>query len=329
MGKQELQGTHTGMSDDDLQTETDEDIKARAAWHYYVEGLTQERIAEKLGLGRVKVHRVLAAARDEGIIQFRIRNRIGECANLQSQLMRQYGFREAIVVPAAAEARMAPVMIGHAAGEYLTGRINAGDVVGIGWGRTIHAAIARIHRRAVPRTAVVSLLGGLTHLAPLYPAGAAVDLASRLDAECYVLPVPVFADLPSDRDVFMGQRSIQDVLHWARRASIAVISIGSFSRDNPIADFGFIQAHEWDELEEAGAVGDILGHFINADGNLVDHSVNRRACSLPLADFAGIPNIVVVSGGREKVAALKAAVKFMKITTLVTDEEGARGLLEG
>ena len=119
------------MSDEELQAETDEDIKARAAWHYYVEGLTQERIAEKLGLGRVKVHRVLAAARDEGIIQFRIRNRIGECVNLQGQLTEQHGLGEAIVVPAAADGRMAPLMIGHAAGEYLTGRINAGDVVGL------------------------------------------------------------------------------------------------------------------------------------------------------------------------------------------------------
>lgn len=316
------------MSDEDLQAETDDDIKARAAWHYYVEGLTQERIAEKLGLGRVKVHRVLAAARDEGIIQFRIRNRIGECVNLQSQLTGQLGLGEAIVVPAAADGRMTPAMIGHAAGEYLTGRINAGDVVAIGWGRTIQAAIGRIERRSVPRSAVVSLLGGLTHLAPLNPAGAAVELAGRLDAECYVLPVPVFADEPQDRDVFMGQRSIKDVLHWARRASIAVISVGSFSRDNPIADFGFIRAHEWDELEEAGAIGDILGHFINAKGELVDHPVNRRACSLPLADLAAIPNIVMVSGGRDKAAALKAALSFINVTTLVTDEDGARGLLE-
>ena len=315
------------MSDDDLQTGTDEDIKARAAWHYYVEGLTQERIAEKLGLGRVKVHRVLAAARDEGIIQFKVRNRIGECATLQAQLTTQLSLGEAIVVPSAADPRMVPAMIGHAAGEYLSTCINAGDVVGIGWGRTIHAAIARVERRAVPRTAVVSLLGGLTHLAPLNPAGAAVELAGRLDAECYVLPVPVFADEPSHREVFMGQRSIKDVLHWARRASIAVISVGSFSRDNPIADFGFIRSHEWDELEAAGAVGDILGHFINTDGKLVDHPINRRACSLPLEDLAAIPNIVMVSGGREKEAALSAALKFLKVTTLVTDEDGARSLL--
>ena len=51
----------------------DAELKARAAWHYYVEGLTQERISELLGIGRIKVHRILSAAREEGVVQFRIR----------------------------------------------------------------------------------------------------------------------------------------------------------------------------------------------------------------------------------------------------------------
>jgi DNA-binding transcriptional regulator LsrR (DeoR family) len=307
--------------------EHDDDVKARAAWHYYVEGLTQERIAELLGLGRVKVHRLLSAAREEGIIQFKIRSRIAECVSLQSALVEKYGLSEAIVVPSAADNRHAPKMVGHAAGEHLAARISPGDVIGIGWGRTIKAAIGQIPKRSVPRSIVVSLLGGLTHSAPLNPAGAAVELASRFDAECYVLPVPVFADRPEDQVVFMNQRSIKDVLHWARRANIAVVSAGDFSRENPIAHFGFILSSEWDELECAGAVGDILGHFIDAQGKLVDHPVNKRACSLPFSDLVNIPAIVLVSGGREKIDVIHAALSFMRVTTLVTDEDAARGLL--
>ena len=76
-------------------------------------------------------------------------------------------------------------------------------------------------------------------------------------------------------------------------------------------------------------MGDVLGHFIDADGRLVSHSVNRRACSIALADLARIPSIVLVSGGREKIAAIRATLSFIKVTTLVTDEEAARGLLGG
>lgn len=315
------------MSDDEIHRETEDDLKARAAFHYYVEGLTQERIADRLGVGRVKVHRLLSAAREEGIVQFKIRNRIRDCVELQSRLVARYDLAEAIVVPGANDPRSAPQLVGHAAGDYLSARVSPGDVIGIGWGRTIKSAISQIAKRPVARSVVVSLLGGLTHSSPLNPAGAAVELASRLDAECYVLPVPVFADEPAHQIAFMSQRSIQDVLHWARRANMAVISTGAFSRENPIADYGFIRPHEWDELEASGAVGDVLGHFIDAQGRLVSHPVNQRACGISLADLASIPSIVLVSGGRDKIAALRATLAFIRVTTLVTDEDAARGLL--
>lgn len=317
------------MNDQNLRHENEDDVKARAAWHYYVEGLTQERIAEILGLGRVKVHRLLSAARDEGIVQFKIRHRIAECVELQSKLVKKFELMEAIVVPGASDARNTPQLVGHVAGEYLSARISAGDVIGIGWGRTIRAAISQFPRRPVARSVVVSLLGGLTHSTPLNPAGAAVELASRLDAECYVLPVPVFADEPEHQVAFMSQRSIQDVLHWARRANVAVISAGAFSRENPIADYGFIRTHEWDELEAAGAVGDVLGHFIDVEGKPVEHPVNQRACGISLQDLAKIPSIVLLSGGRDKIDAIRATLSYIKVSTLVTDEEAARGLLAG
>ncbi|MEM7464659.1 MAG: sugar-binding transcriptional regulator [Pseudomonadota bacterium] len=317
------------MNENVAYQENENDVKARAAWHYYVEGQTQERIAEMLGVGRVKVHRLLSAAREDGIVQFKIRNRLKSCLELQSKLVDKFGLAEAIVVPSAYETGNAPRLVGHAAGEYLSSRISPGDVVGIGWGRTIKAAISQIPERQVARSVIVSLLGGLTRSSPLNPAGAAVELARRLNAECYVLPVPVFADEPEHQTAFMSQRSIQDVLHWAQRANMAIISTGSFSRDNPIADYGFIRPHEWDELGELGAVGDVLGHFIKADGSLVSHPVNERACSIPLADLAEIPSIVLLSGGHEKTEALRAALSFIRVTTLVTDEDAARGLLSG
>ena len=315
------------MHDDEHERASEANLMARAAWHYYVEGLTQERISELLGVGRIKVQRVLSAARDDGIVQFKIRNSIVDCLELQVALKQRFGLEEAYVVPRAADIRNIPALIGHAAGEYLSGRFNSGDVVAVGWGRTLMAAISQVPRRNLSRAVVVSMLGGLAHSTPFNPAGTAVELAGRLSAECYVLPVPVFADRAEDQRVFMSQRSIQDVLHWARRANIAILSVGSFSRENPIADFGFIRPHEWDELEAAGAVGDILGHFIDADGKLVAHPVNDRACSFPVRDLGTLPNIILVSGGRDKVPALKAALNFTRVSTLITDEDAAIGLL--
>ena len=110
------------------------------------------------------------------------------------------------------------------------------------------------------------MLGGLTHAQPLNPTESAWELAEKIGADCYLLPVPVYADRPEQRDAFMSQRSVQDVVFRARRANIAVLSVGSFSNDSPIANYGFIKPSEFEELQAAGAVGDILCHFIDAEG---------------------------------------------------------------
>ncbi|TIX61274.1 MAG: sugar-binding transcriptional regulator, partial [Mesorhizobium sp.] len=81
----------------------DAELKARAAWHYYVEGLTQERISEILGIGRIKVHRILSAAREEGVVQFRIRDSVVECLVLEEALKQRFGLSQAVVMPSAAD----------------------------------------------------------------------------------------------------------------------------------------------------------------------------------------------------------------------------------
>jgi DNA-binding transcriptional regulator LsrR (DeoR family) len=317
----------TNADNDSASRFPDAELKARAAWHYYVEGLTQEKISELLGVGRIKVHRILSAAREEGVVQFRISDTVVECVVLEQKLKERFGLGQAIVVPAAADSRNSPMLIGHAAAAYLGDNVNAGDVIALGWGRTLKFAINQLPHRQISRTTVVSMLGGLTHAQPLNPTESAWDFAEKIGAECYLLPVPVYADKPEQRDAFMSQRSVQDVVFRARRANIALLSVGSFSLDSPIANYGFIKPSELEELKALGAVGDILCHFVDAKGKTIDHDVNRRVCAFPMDELADIPNTILVSGGREKVAVMNAMLARTKVSVLITDEEAAKGLL--
>jgi DNA-binding transcriptional regulator LsrR (DeoR family) len=305
------------------------ELKARAAWHYYIEGLTQEKISDMLGIGRVKVHRLLSAARQEGVVEFRIRDSIAERVALEQGLKQRFALRDAVVVPAAADSRDAPRLVGHACGRYLADHINPGDTIALGWGRTLKFAINQLPRRTIARTTVVSMLGGLTHAQPLNPTESAWDLADKIGAECFLLPIPVYADEPAQRTAFMSQRSVQDVVFRARRANMAVLSVGSLTGDSPIAHYGFIKPSEIEELSAAGAVGDILCHFVDAEGRTLDHDVNARVCAYPLRDLADVPTLIVVSGGREKVPVLRAALARFRASVLVTDEDAAKGLLAG
>ena len=53
-------------------TDYKDEIITKVAWHYYIENLTQQAIAEKLGISRMRVVKLLDFAKQNGIIQFRI-----------------------------------------------------------------------------------------------------------------------------------------------------------------------------------------------------------------------------------------------------------------
>ena len=50
----------------------DDELILKAAWYYYIENMTQQAIASKLEISRMKVIRLLDVARETGVIQFRI-----------------------------------------------------------------------------------------------------------------------------------------------------------------------------------------------------------------------------------------------------------------
>ena len=119
-------------------------LRLRAAWLYYNQGLTQKDVAERLGVSRSTVIRMLDEAMKRSEVQIWINAGIDECLSLATQLEEAYGLDEAIVVPetkdAGAEALAAAV--GLALGQFLSEVIQDDMTIGVGWGRTMTASLA-------------------------------------------------------------------------------------------------------------------------------------------------------------------------------------------
>lgn len=56
-----------------------DDVKTRIAWLYHVEGMTQDEVANLVGMNRSRVLRILAAARQDGTVQIRVTTRLCRC----------------------------------------------------------------------------------------------------------------------------------------------------------------------------------------------------------------------------------------------------------
>lgn len=305
----------------------DEPLATRAAWHYFVAGNTQALIGKKLGLSRIRVNRLLALAREQGWVQISVTGRIADCVALEEQLKTRFSLKDAVVMPTPADQNQLPQVIGAAAGQYLAARLKDGMSVGVGWGRTLRYSLQSLPRRSFKRFSVVSLIGGLTQASVVNPHETASHLADIVGAQCYYIAAPALTDSEATRDILLNQPMVRDVFERGSRVDLALLSVGELMGNNTIKQVGLISSDEAASLAAAGAVGDICVHWINAQGQVIDHPLNQRVVALPPARLQGIASVIIASGGPNKAAALSGALKAGYMNVLVTDEATARKLL--
>lgn len=305
------------------QGDVSDDLKTKIAWLYYMEGLTQDKISETLGLSRSRVLRILAASRQNGLVQIRVTNKLSHCVALERALEQTYGLERAIVIPTPQDAGATNQLIGAALGDYLNDNIPDHATIGLGWGRTLSASLPAIEFREQSGISVLSMLGGLTRVSGANPSEFSWRLADRLSAECYLMAAPVFAPDARTREALLTHPGIEEIFRRATRLDLAILSVGDLSPVSTFSEYVLLESGEFAALQAAGAVGDVLCRFIDADGNVLDHDLNKRVIAVDPRDLSTARKIVLASGSWQKYGVIRGALRLLKPHVLVTDERVA------
>ncbi|MGE3775385.1 MAG: sugar-binding transcriptional regulator [Gammaproteobacteria bacterium] len=298
----------------------------RAAWLYYVHGLTQAQVAEHLALSRVKVHRLIAQAHRQNSVKVFVEGSAGECVLLEERLKSVFGLDLARVAPSDAGAPAADAALlrslGAAAGLFLYQYLerHPGATVGVGHGRTLAAVADALPRIARPRASFVSILGSLTRRSTANPFDVIYRFAERTGATGYFVPAPFFVDSVDDAEILRGQRVVRDVLERARRTDILMVGIGNLSNTPAI------YAKERKALKGMGIVAEMLGQFFDGEGREVPCDMAARSISLRLGELRG-RRVIGVAGGIDKAAAIRATLASGLLSGIITDEATARKVL--
>lgn len=308
--------------------DNDESLAVRAAWLHYVGGFTQAAVAKRLGIPSVKAHRLIARAVAEGVVKVSIDGEIAECANLEVELSTRYGLDYCEVAPDTDDDGLALTTLGHAGASFLRREIERGEagVIGFGHGRTLSAAVHHLPRVNASGVRFVSLLGGLTRNYAANPYDVMHRLAEKTGTQAYVMPVPFFANTEEDREVLLSQRGVSEVFDLARRADLKVVGIGTVDNQAHLVKSGMLQPDELEEIAGLGGVGELLGHFFDRKGRILETSVTARTLAASFSDN-GKDRIVAIAGGPVKTEAVRAVLHSHKLHGLITDERTARDLL--
>ncbi len=305
----------------------DNGVKTRVAWLYYMEGLTQDAIAEKLGISRLRVLKMLATCRQDGTVQIRVTSKLVSCVSLERQLEASFDIEQVIVIPSPEAEEKLPSLLGATIGAYLNDTLRNGMRVGLGWGNTLRHSLTSISQRTLQELSVVSLLGGLTRAAGVNPSEFAWRFADMFGADCYMIAAPVYAPDEATHAALLAHPGIDEVFRLARRIDLALVSVGNLSPNSTIASLDLIPLEQLEQLRRAGAVADVLCRFVNDAGEVIDHPLNRRVIAVDPVQLRHTPKLVLASGGWSKVQAMLAAIRLLSPSVLITDEHAAQGLL--
>jgi deoxyribonucleoside regulator len=310
-------------------------LALRAATMYYLDGLTQAEIAQRLGVSRPTAGRLVARAKTHGLVRIEIvvptDLRDDLHAEEERALEDRFGLTEAVI---AGHGDIGPpgrpetfASVGRAAAALLARRLAPGDTLGFTWGPENVAVVQALPAGAATCRAVVQLDGSMS--TAVYQTGTEYILsrcAELLHADIYRLPAPLYAD-PATVNSIRSDSGMSRTLEAGRRAEVMIFGIGAVSTSTTLFEGSFLDTGMLDELVAQGAVGEIGGRFFDADGRPVDGELQRRAVSVALEDIKACPATILVSSGASKHHATLGALRGGLARLLVCDIDCARWLL--
>ena len=305
------------------------DEAARAGWLSYVGGLTQDQIAQELGVSRQRAQRLVSRAMTEGLIHVRLNHRIGACLDLETALTRRFGLLRCRVAPGLGAGADGVRAIAPAAAAELERflRMEAPSVIALGTGRAMRGMVDAMEPMEADQHRLVSLIGNIA------PDGSAsffdvvMRIADKVRAPHYPMPVPVISPTPAENAAFHALPPVQKVVELARRADVIFVGVGQMSDDAPLLKDGFVTSRELNEIQAAGAVGEVAGWVFDSAGTYLDVGTNRRTGGVRVEPGLDRPAIGLATGA-SKVPAIVGALKSRILNGLITDEPTALAIVK-
>lgn len=288
---------------------------------HYEADMSQVDIARRMGVSTATISRLLQRARAEGIVRIEIPDLVAP-DSLVADLVGRLGLKRAAVVETpstnALAALAAPV------GDLLLAQgLRAGSVLAVGWGRAMRALI-EAGLPPIPGIVTVPATGGMQQQAPHFQVNEFVRRAAD-----QMGGVPHFVHAPylpsaATRDAFLSDPAIADSIALWDRIDAAIVGIGlPHAMNAPEAS-----AATPSEQALVHAAGDVIRHYFDADGHLIDWEGEGRMIAASPAQLRRAPLVIGVAVGPEKAGAILGAIRSGLVSALATDTRTAEAILK-
>ena len=299
---------------------------------YYELDQSQQQIANRLQISRSSVSRLIAEARQHGIVTIQIHKSSHRDFALEQELIENFGLLDAYVLTSSPHLDETTSLdaLGTMATSYLQriiGSLEQHSTIGVAWGTSVQAAVQAIPNQFRQDLDVVQLLGGVGTLVVDSPDLARM-VAAKLGGRHYDLPAPALVAQPAIRDVLLSEPTVSEAIARACGVGLAITGVGTTQEEtSSFLRAGLISQTELGVLRESGAVGEMCGRFFDIDGCDQTFDINQRVVGIELEDLRKIPQVLAVARGIAKVQSILGALRGHFMNVLATDDITARAIL--
>jgi DNA-binding transcriptional regulator LsrR (DeoR family) len=206
--------------------------------------------------------------------------------------------------------------------------IEPDDVIGVAWGRTLHAMVRVLPPLA--RCTVVQIVGSVpTSDLEVNSLDLARALADRAGGAVAALHVPMVVDSVDTAARLRAEPFVRETVQMFDHLDRALVSVGAW-QPGQSALMDALPDTLRQELLDAGAVADVCTTILDADGRQVlAGDLPGRSIAITPDQLRAVPDVVaVVGGGAVRATAVRAALRSGVLHRLITDSVTARALLD-
>lgn len=297
---------------------------------HYVDHMKQNDIAQAMGISNMMVSRMIKQAEEEGIVTFHVHapNKINW--ELGKKVKDRYpNLKEALVVMPDDDEDPRQI-VAEAAAEYVQGLVEKESIIGLSWGRTILEFVNALRAPGVPDLKVLQMSGGFLceKSIEMMPANLVKVASEHLNANPYFLSAPMFVTSAEVRQSLMMDPLLQYLDDMFGKTDISVYGLSELDQATSMKEVGIVNERDIEELKAKGAVGDVMGYFLNAAGQIVEWSKTPCYMGASLQTASKAPNAICLATGAHKSRIMKLALEHNYCNTVIISYDLAYELLQ-
>ena len=313
-----------------MRNKNDKQMLYNVARMYYVEGKKQDEIATIINRSRSSISMLLTAAKDAGIIEFKLHNPMSNNRELAEIFVNKFNLRRCYVVPSTLQKTELLIrLVAERGVEYFNEAMENNDTVGIAWGRTCYEFMSLYHNNQHCADVKIVPLNGASENSQLHCQLNEMvrQFSEKVPGEAIFLHAPVLADSEEEKKLFMNSAMMKRIDSLWSHLNLVVLSIGvPTAQETENTRYLGREFHNAPEFRDA--VGDICGWPINEKGEFLDGPGARRLIACPEEKLRDASKVFCIVAGVEKNYAIRAGLRSGIFDYLVIDEQTARAVLD-